>query len=106
MELKTQGELLLDVLNEDGEFYSVNDFLVYSTEDDRKRIEKKLVDVDYKQYLNYMDSFEFVNKDEVYCAVCEYREHTQKKQACMWDCVDFWESADYYIMSKWLEFDD
>lgn len=54
--LKTLGQLLQIVVEaDDDKWYSLNDFLLQSTDEDRKRIEEKLVDADQIQFYEYMD---------------------------------------------------
>ena len=70
--LKTLWELLQLVVEQDEDrWYSLHEFLLESTEEDRKRIQDKLVDADQKQFYEYMDGFNFVNKTEVEMAVCD-----------------------------------
>ena len=53
------------------------------TDEDRKIVQDKLVDADYKQFYEFMDSYSFVNKDEVYMAVCEYYEFVMNRPISM-----------------------
>lgn len=53
--IKTLWELLqLVVEQDDDRRYSLHEFLLESTEEDRKRIESRLVDADQKQYREHM----------------------------------------------------
>lgn len=104
--LKTLWQLLQEVVEKENKRFSLHDFLLEATEEDRKNIEKKLTDADTKQFFEFMDWYTFVNKDEVYSAVCEYYEFTMDRSASMWECLDLRESADYYIDEKNLNFDE
>lgn len=104
--LKTLWQLLQEVVEKEEKRFSLHDFLLESTEEDRKDIEKKLTEADTKQFFEFMDWYTFVNKDEVYSAVCEYYEFTMDRSASMWECLDLRESADYYIDEKNLNFDE
>lgn len=104
--LKTLWQLLQEVVEKEEKRFSLHDFLLESTEEDRKDIETKLTDADTKQFFEFMDWYTFVNKDEVYSAVCEYYEFTMDRSASMWECLDLRESADYYIDEKNLNFDE
>lgn len=54
--LKTLGQMLQIVVEaDDDKWYSLNDFLLQSTDEDRRRIEGKLVDADQIQFYEYMD---------------------------------------------------
>lgn len=106
-DIKTLWELLQEVIEKDDDkWYSIHEFLLESTEEDRKRIEEKLTDEDSKQFFDYMDWFTFVNKDEVYMACCEYYEKSMNRSICMWECWDMYEVAEYYMSERWLNFDD
>lgn len=103
--LKTLWQLLQEVIeNDEDRRFSIHEFLLDSTEEDRKRIEKNLTDADTKQFFEFMDWYTFVNKNEVYSAVCEYYEFTMNRSASMWECLDLRECADYYIDEKNLIF--
>ena len=105
--LKTLGQLLQIVVEaDDDKWYSLNDFLLQSTDEDRKRIEEKLVDADQIQFYEYMDWFNFVNSTEVYCAVSEYYEFVMNRPVSMGEMWDMSEIADYYMSERWLEFDE
>lgn len=104
--LKTLWQLLQEVVEKEEKRFSLHDFLLESTEEDRKNIETKLTDADTKQFFEFMDWYTFVNRDEVYSAVCEYYEFTMNRSASMWECLDLRESADYYIDEKNLNFDE
>lgn len=104
--LKTLWQLLQEVVEKEEKRFSLHDFLLESTEEDRKSIETKLTDADSKQFFEFMDWYTFVNKDEVYSAVCEYYEFTMERSASIWECLDLRESADYYIDEKNLNFDE
>ena len=105
-ELKTLWQLLQQVVEEDDNWYSLIEFLLDSTEEDRRRIEQKLAEADQKQFLEHMDMYSFVNKDEVYMAVSEYYEHVMDRPLCMGECSDMYEIADGYIADKGLKFED
>ena len=105
--VKTLWELLQMVVeNDDDNWYSLHEFLLYSTEEDRKRIESKLVDADMKQYYEYMDWIHFVNEHEIYMAVCEYYEKTMNRWISMWEMWDMSEIAEDYIRDRKLKLDD
>lgn len=105
--LKTLGQLLQIVVEaDDDKWYSLNDFLLQSTDEDRKRIEEKLVDADQIQFYEYMDWFNFVNSTEVYCAVSEYYEFVMNRPVSMWECADLYEVADDYIRERGLKFEN
>lgn len=105
-DIKTLWELLQEVVEKEEKRFSLHDFLLESTEEDRKRIEEKLTDEDSKQFFNYMDWFTFVNKDEVYMACCEYYEKSMNRTISMWEMNDLYELADYYMQEKNLNFED
>ena len=84
----------------------MSDFLLHSTDEDRKWIESKLVDLDQKQFYEYMDWFTFVDENEVYLAVCDYYEFTMDRPMSMWECWDMSEIADDYIRDRWLKFEN
>lgn len=106
-DIKTLWELLQEVIEKDDDkWYSIHEFLLESTEEDRKRIEEKLTDEDSKQFFDYMDWYNFINRDEVYTACCEYYEKSMNRSICMWECWDMYEVADYYISERWLNFDE
>lgn len=105
-DIKTLWELLQEVIEKEEKRFSLHDFLLESTEEDRKRIEEKLTDEDSKQFFNYMDWFTFVNKDEVYMACCEYYEKSMNRTISMWEMNDLYELADYYMQEKNLNFED
>lgn len=105
--IKTLWELLqLVVEQDDDRRYSLHEFLLESTEEDRKRIESRLVDADQKQFYEYMDWFTFVNKTEVEMAVSEYLEHVNQRPLCMWEMWDLREIAEDYMNERNLEFDE
>ena len=105
--VKTLWELLqLVVEQDDDRRYSLHEFLLESTEEDRKRIEGKLTDADCKQFYEYMDGFDFVNKTEVEMAVSEYVEHVNQRPLCMWEMWDLREIVEDYIDERNLKFDE
>lgn len=104
--VKTLGTLLQNIVEEDWKYYNLFDFLTDSTEEDRKRIQDKLVDADSKQFFEYMDAYNFVNSDEVYMATCEYYEKTMDRSLYMWEMGDMSENADYYMRERNLNFDE
>ena len=105
--LKTLWELLqLVVEKDDDKWYSLHEFLLESTEEDRKRIQDKLVDADQKQFYEYMDGFNFVNKTEVEMAVNDYVEYINQRPLCMWEMGDLREIVEYYMDERNLEFDE
>ena len=105
--IKTLWQLFQEVIEKDDDRrYSIHEFLLESTEEDRKRIEKKLTEEDSKQFYEYMDWYTFVNKDEIYMAVCEYYEKTIDRWISMWECGDMSEIAEDYMRERNLNFDD
>ena len=104
--VKTLGTMLQNIIEEDWKFFNLFDFLTDSTEEDRKKYADMLVDADYKQFYEYMDGFDFVNKDEVYMAVCEYYEKTIDRWISMGECGDMSEIAEDYMRERNLNFDD
>lgn len=103
-ELKTLWQILQDLVNKD--YYSIHDFLMYASEEDRKQIDYKLVDLDTKQYYEYLDSFNFKNKDELETAICMYCEYVNQQPLGMWEMLDISEMADDYINERWLPFNE
>ena len=103
---KTLGQMLQNIVENEDKWYSLFEFLVESTDEDRKIVQDKLVDADYKQFYEYMDSFSFVNRDEVYMAVSQYYEFVIDRPISMWECGDLSECADDYIENRNLKFDD
>lgn len=105
--VKTLGELLQDAVEQDNDNrYSLHEFLLESTEEDRKRIEQKLTDMESKQFYEYMDAFSFVNEDEIHMACQDYFEATMNRAISMWECGDLDEVVDDYIRNRGLEFDE
>lgn len=105
--IKTLWELLqLVVEKDDDRWYSLHEFLLESTEEDKKRIESRLVDADQKQFYEYMDWFNFVNKEEVEMAVSEYVEHVNQRPLCMWEMWDLREIVEDYMNERNLDFDE
>lgn len=105
--IKTLWQLLqLVVEQDDDKRYSLHEFLLESTEEDRRRIESRLVDEDQKQFYEYMDWFNFVNKTEVEMAVNEYLEHVNQRPLCMWEMGDLREIAEDYMNERNLKFDE
>lgn len=104
--IKTLWELLQEIVEETEKWYSLHEFLLEASEEERKEIESRLTDADYKQFYEYMDWFTFVNKDEVSMACQQYFEATMNRAISMGECMDLDEVADDYIRNKWLEFDE
>jgi len=104
--IKTLGELLQEVVEKDDNFYSLHEFLLYSTEEDRQRIEKMLTDADYKQFIDYMDGFSFVSEDEIHSACVDYFEKSAGRGISIGESVDLYDVADDYMREKGLVFDD
>lgn len=101
-ELKTHWQMLQEIIHED--FYSIMDFLLYSTEENRKETEKKLTDMDCKQYYEYLDSIKFKNKDQLETAICEYVEYTNRQPLGMGEMGDISDMADDYARERKLPF--
>lgn len=105
--IKTLGEMLQDVIeNDDDRRFSIHDFLLESTEEDRRRIEGYLVDADVKQFYEYMDAFTFVSKEEIHMACENYYEATMNRAISMWECIDLYEVVDQYMEERNLTFED
>lgn len=102
--IKTLGQLLQEIVENDWDrWYSLYDFLTESTEEDRKRIERELLNADATQLRDYLNGYSFVNKQEVYTAVCEYTEHVNQRPLCMGEMGDIWEVAEDYLRETWLD---
>ena len=101
-ELKTLWQMFQDLVNED--YYSINDFLIYSTEEDRKRVESKLVDMDSDQYYKYLDSIKFENKDQLEREICMYCEYVNQQPLGMGEMLDISDMADDYARERKLPF--
>lgn len=104
--VKTLWELLQLVVEKEEKRYSLHEFLLESTAEDRKMIQDKLVDADQKQFYEYMDGFNFVSEDEVYHACCEYVEKTADRPLSMWEMWDLREIAEDYMKQRNLDFDE
>lgn len=105
--LKTLWQLLqLVVEQDDDRRYSLHEFLLESTEEDRKRIEGKLTEADQKQFYEYMDWFNFVNRNEVECAIGDYIEHVNQRPLWMWEMWDLREIVEDYMDERNLNFDE
>ena len=98
--------MLQNIVENEGKWYSLFEFLVESTDEDRKIVQDKLVDADYKQFYEFMDTYSFVNRDEVYMAVSQYYEFVIDRPISMGECGDLSECADDYIENRNLKFDD
>ena len=103
-ELKTHWQMLQEIIHEDR--YNLMDFLLYSTEENRKETEKKLVDMDYKQYYEYLDSKKFKNRDELETEICRYCEYVNQQDLGMWEMWDISDMADEYIDYRKFPFND
>lgn len=103
-ELKTHWQMFQEIIHE--YFYNINDFLIYGTEENRKETEQKLVDMDYKQYYEYLDSQNFNDKDELETAICEYCEYVNQQDLGMGEMGDISDMADDYIDNRKLTFND
>ena len=101
-ELKTLWQMFQDLVNED--YYSINDFLIYSTEEDRKRVESKLVDMDSDQYYKYLDSQTFENKDQLEREIDMYCEYVNQQPLGMGEMGDISDMADDYARERKLHF--
>jgi len=101
-ELKTMGQILQEIVNED--YYSLHEFLLESTEEERKRVEKEMTDKDYKQYYEYLDSFNFENKDQLEAKICEYIEYVNQQPLGMGEMWDISDMADDYARERKLPF--
>lgn len=104
--IKTLWELLQEIVEETDNWYSLHEFLLEASEEERKEIESRLTDADYKQFYEYMDWFTFVNKDEVHMACSQYFEATMNRAISMWESMDLYDAADDYIDNRNLNFDE
>ena len=104
--IKTLWELLQEIVEETDNWYSLHEFLLEATEEERKEIESRLTDADYKQFYEYMDWFTFVNKDEVHMACSQYFEATMNRAISMWESMDLYDAADDYIEKRNLNFEE
>jgi hypothetical protein len=77
---------------------------MYASEEDRKQIDYKLVDLDTKQYYEYLDSFNFKNMDQLEAKICEYVEYTNRNPLGMGDMGDISDMADDYARERKLPF--
>lgn len=105
-ELKTLGTMLQEIVEKEDKWYSLHEFLLESTEEDRKIIQDKLVDEDQKQFYEFMDWYTFVNEQEVNMACCEYFEATMNRPISMWEMGDLSEVAGDYMRNRNLNFDE
>ena len=103
---KTFWMMLQEIVEKEEKWYSLHEFLLESTDEERKEVQDKLVDADYKQFYEYMDGFNFVNEDEIHCAVCQYVEFVNNRPLCMWEMWDLHELAEDYIRNKNIEIDE
>ena len=103
-ELKTHWQMLQEIIHED--YYSLHEFLLESTEEYRKETEKKLTDMDYKQYYEYLDSIDFKDKDHLESEICKYCEYVNQQPLWMGEMGDISDMADDYIRGKGLPFYD
>lgn len=94
--------MLQEIVNED--YYSINNFLLYSTEEDRKRIESELVDRDRDQYYKYLDSIKFENKDQLEREICLYCEYVNQQPLGMGEMGDISDMAEDYAKERKLPF--
>lgn len=101
-ELKTHWQMLQEIIHEDR--YNLMDFLLYSTEENRKETESELTDRDSEQYYKYLDSLNFENKDQVEAAICEYVEYVNQQPLWMWEMGDISDMAEDYIEQRKLPF--
>ena len=101
-ELKTMGQILQEIVNED--YYSLHEFLLDSTEEERKRIEKEMTDRDCKQYYEYLDSIKFENKDQLEREICMYCEYVNQQPLGMGEMLDISDMADDYARERKLPF--
>ena len=103
-ELKTHWQMFQDIIHED--FYSIIDFLLYSTEENRKETEKKITETDCKQYYEYLDSFNFKDKDQLEREICKYCEYVNQQPLGMGEMFEISDMAEDYIREKGLPFND
>lgn len=105
--VKTLGEMLQDIIeNDDDRRFSIHEFLLESTEEDRKRIESKLTEADYKQFYEFMDWFTFVSKEEIHMACENYYEATMNRAISIGECIDLYDVVDDYMQERNLTFED
>ena len=103
-ELKTHWQMLQEIIHED--WYSLHEFLLNSTKENREETEQKLVDMDYKQYYEYLDSINFENKDQLESEICKYCEYVNQQPLWMGEMGDISDMADDYIRERDLPFND
>jgi len=101
-ELKTMWQILQEIVNED--YYSLHEFLLDSTEEERKRVEKEMTDRDCKQYYEYLDSITFENRDHLESEICKYCEYVNQQPLGMWEMLDISEMAEDYARERKLPF--
>ena len=101
-ELKTMWQILQEIVNED--YYSLHEFLLDSTEEERKRIEKEMTDRDCKQYYEYLDSITFEDRDQLESEICKYCEYVNQQPLGMWEMGDISEMAEDYARERKLPF--
>jgi hypothetical protein len=80
------------------------DFLLYSTEENRKETEKKLTETDYNQYYEYLDSKNFKNRDQLETAISEYCEYVNQQPLGMGEMFDISDMAEDYARERKLPF--
>lgn len=102
--IKTLWELLQEIANEN--YYSINDFILYSTEEDRKRIQHELVDKDREQFYKHLNNKEFNNKEELEAEIVKYIEFVEQKSLSIWDFGDIGDIVDDYIKERGLNFNE
>lgn len=103
---KTLWMMLQECVTKQDKFFSLHEFLLDSTEEDRREVHDMLVDMDSIQYENFMDSFTFVSKDEVSMATVEYYEFVNQTTASMWEIMDLANLTDDYCYNHELFLDD
>lgn len=101
-ELKTHWQMLQEIIHED--FYSLHDFLLDSTEENRKETEKKLTDRDCKQYYEYLDSIKFEDRDQLESEICKYCEYVNQQPLGMGEMGDISDMAEDYARERKLPF--
>ena len=88
------------------DFFDICDFLLHSTELQRKAVADRLDNWRTKAIEDYLDWFKFVNRSEVASAYAQIVEHIEQRPLSMWEMGDLEEAISYYIDEKYIQNDD
>lgn len=106
-ELPTVYDAFKEIIaGNDGEFFDICDFLLHSTELQRKAVAKQLDNWRTEQIEKYLDWFNFVNRSEVASAYSHIIEHLEQRPLSMWEYGDLEEAISYYIDDRYIQNDD